>query len=73
MQLNQPPKLQNFGTKPLSFEEAKQLLLNVPTTEISNYPAVKPKGGFGYFFQGLDCRSGNDLRSISLLCGWSIY
>ena len=31
MQLNQPPKLQNFGTKPLSFEEAKQLLLNVPT------------------------------------------
>ena len=60
MQLNQPPKLQNFGTKSLSFEEAKQLLLNVPTTDISNYPAVKPKGGFGYFFQGLDCRSGND-------------
>ena len=44
------PQLQDFGNKPLSFEEAKALLLS-EEKKISNVAAVKPHRGFGYFFK----------------------
>ena len=54
-----PPQLQDFGNRPLSFEEAKTLLLS-DEKKISNVAAVKPQGGYGYFFQGPTLRAKND-------------
>ena len=45
-------KLLNLGNQPLTLIEAKNLLLN-STGKISSQPAVKPQGGFEYFFQGI--------------------
>ena len=45
-----PPQLQDFGNRPLSFEEAKTLLLS-DDKKISNVAAVKPQSVFGYFFK----------------------
>ena len=45
-----PPQSLDFGYRPLSFEEAKTLLLS-DEKKISNVAAVKPQGGFGYFFK----------------------
>ena len=54
-----PPQLQDFGNRPLSFKEAKTLLLS-DEKKISNAAAVKPHGGFGYLFQGPTLRAKND-------------
>lgn len=51
-------KLQNLGNAPLSFDEARELLKS--PKDVSNVPAVKPKAGFGYFFQGGTEKSKND-------------
>ena len=54
-----PPQLQDFENRPLSFEEAKTLLLS-DDKKISNVAAVKPQDGFGCFFQGPTLRAKND-------------
>ena len=54
-----PHQLQDFRNRPLTFEEAKTLLLS-DEKKISNVAAVKLQGGFGYFFQGPTLRAKND-------------
>ena len=53
------PQLRDFENRPLSFGEAKTLLLS-DEKKISNVAVVKPQGGFGYFFQGPTLRAKND-------------
>ena len=52
-------ELLNLGNRPLTLKEAENLLLN-STGKISNQPAIKPQGGFGYFFQGTTAKAKND-------------
>ena len=52
-------KLLNLGNRPLTLKEAENLLLN-STGKISNQPAIKPQGGFRYFFQGTTAKAKND-------------